>query len=91
MLIGSVHSDAFSFTLDDTLNCTSSDSGVVCDQSIIPPASSTEDNVNFADDDDVASFDESKSYLTDTTFWSISSECKLLASTISGLESAQNI
>ena len=49
-LIGSVHSGSFTVTSGDCLACTSSDSGFVCDQSIIPPASSTEDNINFSDD-----------------------------------------
>ena len=69
MVICSVHSNAFTCTSEDMLTCTLSDSGVVRDQSIIPPASSAEDNVNFVDDDDVPSLDEPGSYLTATTFY----------------------
>ena len=68
VLIGSVHSDAFTCTLDDTLTCNSVNSGVVCDKSIIPPSSSAEYNVNFANDVDVTSFDEPGNYLTATNF-----------------------
>ena len=91
MVICSVHSNAFTCTSEDMLTCTLSDSGVVRDQSIIPPASSAEDNVNFVDDDDVPSLDEPGSYLTATTFLSISSECNELENTISGLGSAKKL
>ena len=84
-------SDAFTCTLDDKLTCISKNSGGVCDQLIIPPASSAEDNVNFVDDDDVPSLDEPGSYLTATTFLSISSECNELENTISGFGSAKKL
>ena len=86
VVIGSVSYDELTCTLEDMLTCTSSDRGDVCDQSIVPPASSAEYNVNFADDVAVASFDEPENYLTATTFQFISSVCKELESTISGLE-----
>ena len=50
MVICSVHSNAFTCSSDYPLTCTSRDSVVVRYQSIIPPASSTEDNINFSDD-----------------------------------------
>ena len=89
LVIGSFHFNAFFCTSDDILTRTLSNSGVVCDQSILPPAPSVEDRVSFVDDVDVVSFDETENYLTATNFQSISSEHKELASTISGLESAK--
>ena len=68
MVIGSVHSNEFTCTLDNILTCNLIDSGAVRDQSIIPPASSAGENVNSADDVDVASFNEPTNYLTDNTF-----------------------
>ena len=49
------------------LTCTSSDSGVVCDQPIIPPASSAEENVNFTGEINIESFHEPGSHLTAIT------------------------
>ena len=86
MVIALFCSDAFTCTLDDKLTCISNNSGGVCDQLIIPPASSAEDNINFVDDVDVASFNEPENDITSTNFRSIISECKELANTISGLE-----
>ena len=91
VVTGSVHSNAFTCTLDNKLTCTLSNSGVVFDQSIFSPAPSAEDHVNFVDDVDVVSFDEPENYLTATNFQFISSEHKELARTISGLESAKII
>ena len=91
VVICSVHSNAFTCTSEDMLTCTLSDSGVVRDQSIIPPASSAEYNVHFSDDVNVASLYETENYLTATTFRSISSQCGKLANTILGLESAKKI
>ena len=68
VVIGSVHSDAFTCNSDDTITCPLSYSDVVRDQSIIPPASSAEYNVNFVDDVHVASFDEPEHCLKATTF-----------------------
>ena len=50
LVVDSSHSDVFTCTLDDTFNCTMRDSGFVHDQSIVPPTSSSEENVNFTDD-----------------------------------------
>ena len=91
VVIGSFHSDEFTCTQVDTLTCASGYSGIVRDQSIIPPASSAEYNVHFADDVNVASLYETENYLTATTFRSISSQCGKLANTILGLESAKKI
>ena len=91
MVISSVLSDAFACTLYNTLTCTLRYIGVVCDQSIVSPASSAEDNVNFAVNVDVVSFDEPEHYLISTTFHSISSENTELASTIWVLRSAKHI
>ena len=73
VVIGSVHYDVFTCTLDNTITCTLSNSGVVHGHSIVPPASSAEENLNFVDDVDVASYDEPENCLTATTFRSISS------------------
>ena len=91
VVIGSVNSDTFTCTLDDTITCNFRDSGVVHDQSIIPPVSNAEDNVNFTDDVNVASFDEPENYITVTTLRSINPECDEFASTFSGLESDKKI
>ena len=72
VVIGSVHSRAFTCTSDDTLTFTLSNSGVVRNQPIVPPESSAEDRVNFADYIDFASFYEPENYLTATTFRYIS-------------------
>ena len=68
VVIGSVHSGAFTCTLDDMLTCTSGVSGVVCDQPIIPPASSAEENVNFTGEINIESFHEPGIHLTAITF-----------------------
>ena len=68
VVIGSVHFDAFTCTLYNKLTCTSINSGLVFDQSIIPPASSVKENVKFADGVNFASFYEPENYLIATTF-----------------------
>ena len=82
MVISLVHYDAFTCTFYDTLTCTSRDSVVVHDQSIITPTSSAEENINFTDDVDVASFNEPGKYLTATNFQPIHPESKQSVRTI---------
>ena len=72
VVIGSISYDAFTCTLDNNLTCASSNSSVFCDQSIITPASSSEYNVHFTDDVDIASFDKPEKFLADNTFRYIS-------------------
>ena len=57
MAIGLFHYDTSTCTLEDTLTCILRNSGA-----------SAEENVNFADDEVLASFDEPENYLTATTF-----------------------